>query len=86
MTDNSYDNLFEGKFITDIERDTKKIPKENIFIDKIVKNTDTREYTDSISKSKILYGFINNKYLLITSGPNSFMDIKDSLINQNILR
>jgi len=28
LTDNSYDNLFEGKFITDIERDTKKIPKE----------------------------------------------------------
>lgn len=59
---------------------------ENIFIDKILKNSDTREYTDSVTKSKIIYGFINNKYLLITSGYNSYINIKERLINQNTLR
>lgn len=56
------------------------------FIDKIIKNHDIREYVDNQTNTTIVYGFINNKYLLITSGESSFIDIKDRLLKENISR
>ncbi len=58
----------------------------NIFVDRIIKNQDIRQYTDSENKVDIFYGFINKKYLLITSGESSFTNTKDRLLKDNILR
>lgn len=66
----------------------KKYSKKNTvgFVDKILKNYDIREYIRNEDNTDIIYGFINNKYLLITSGESSFIDIKDRLLKENIPR
>lgn len=66
----------------------KKYMKKNTvgFVDRILKNYDIREYVKNEDNVDIVYGFINNKYLLITSGESSFIDIKDRLLKENILR
>lgn len=69
---------------TDIIFYSKK--NTNGFVDKILKNYDIREYVNNESNLNIVYGFINNKYLLITSGESSFIDIKDRLLKENISR
>lgn len=56
------------------------------FVDRVLKNYDIREYVNNESSVNIIYGFINNKYLLITSGESSFIDIKDRLLKENIPR
>jgi hypothetical protein len=58
----------------------------NVFIDRILKNHDIREYVKNSENTHIIYGFINNKFLLITSGETSFINIKDRLLKENILR
>ncbi len=67
---------------------TKKYYKNNtkVFVDRILKNYDIREYVDNESNVNIVYGFINNKFLLITSGDQSFLDIKNRLLKENISR
>ncbi len=67
---------------------TKKYYKNNtkVFVDRILKNYDIREYVDNESNTNIIYGFINNKFLLITSGDQSFLDIKNRLLKENISR
>jgi len=57
-----------------------------VFVDKILKNYDIRTYVKNSDNLTIIYGFINNKYLLITSGESSFIDIKDRLLKENISR
>jgi hypothetical protein len=57
-----------------------------VFVDRVLKNYDIREYIKNSDNSHIIYGFINSKYLLITSGESSFIDIKDRLLKDNILR
>lgn len=66
----------------------KKYYKNNtkVFVDRVLKNYDIREYVDNESNINIVYGFINNKYLLITSGDQSFLDIKNRLLKENISR
>ncbi len=75
---------------TDVSTTTvdKKYNKKNTigFVDKVLKNYDIREYVNNESNEDIIYGFINNKYLLITSGESSFIDIKDRLLKENIPR
>jgi hypothetical protein len=56
------------------------------FVDRILKNQDIREYVKNEDNLNIIYGFINNKYLLITSGETSFIDIRDRLLKENIVR
>ncbi|MES2623459.1 MAG: hypothetical protein V4576_03560 [Patescibacteria group bacterium] len=56
------------------------------FSDKVVKNIDTRVYTDPQRGVQIMYGFINKKYLLITSGENSFVDVMNKLLVKSVLR
>jgi hypothetical protein len=56
------------------------------FTDRILKNYDIREYIRNTDDIHIIYGFINNKFLLITSGESSFVDIKDRLIKESISR
>jgi hypothetical protein len=67
---------------------TSTLTRQNteIFVDRILKNYDIREYINNDSGVDIIYGFINNKYLLITSGESSFIDIKDRLLKENISR
>lgn len=57
-----------------------------IFIDRLLKNYDIREYVNNTNNADIIYGFINNKFLLITSGESSFLDIKNRLLKENIQR
>lgn len=57
-----------------------------VFVDKIIKNQDIRQYIDNENNSEILYGFINKKYLLITTGESSFNNTKDRLLKDNIVR
>jgi hypothetical protein len=66
----------------------KKYLKENtrVFVDRVLKNYDTREYINNENNMTIIYGFINNKFLLITSGESSFLDIKNRLLKENIPR
>ena len=56
------------------------------FIDRTLKNYDIREFVDNNTNTDIIYGFINNKFLLITSGESSFIDIKNRLLKENIVR
>jgi hypothetical protein len=56
------------------------------FMDKVTKNIDTRVYTDPVKGVQITYGFINKKYLLITAGESSFVDILNKLLVKNVLR
>ncbi len=67
---------------------TIKYRKSNtpVFIDKILKNYDIREYVSNENNLDIIYAFINNKYLLITSGETSFIDIKNRLLKENVAR
>ena len=58
----------------------------NIFIDRILKNYDIREYIRNSDNTHILYGFINNKFLLITTGDDSFINIKDRLLREDVSR
>jgi hypothetical protein len=58
----------------------------NIFVDRVFKNHDIREYVNNSNNITIIYGFINNKFLLITSGESSFLDIKNRLLKENIAR
>jgi hypothetical protein len=58
----------------------------DVFTDRILKNQDIREYVNNESNTTLIYGFINNKYLVITSGESSFIDIRDRLLKQNIVR
>jgi hypothetical protein len=58
----------------------------NIFTDRVLKNYDIREYVKNDISTNIIYGFINNKFLLITSGESSFIDIKNRLLKENIQR
>ena len=66
----------------------KKYNKKNTagFVDRVLKNYDIREYVSNENNEDIIYGFINNKDLLITSGESSFIDIKDRLLKENIPR
>lgn len=56
------------------------------FVDKVIKNIDTRTYIDEVKGVRVTYGFINRQYLLITSGENAFVDIVNKLLINNILR
>lgn len=56
------------------------------FTDKVIKNIDTRTYIDTVKGTQVTYGFINRQYLLITSGENSFTDILNKLLINNVLR
>ena len=62
---------------------TSSVPK---FTDRVIKNIDARTYTDTQKGITITYGFINRKYLFITSGENSFTDIVNNLLVKNVLR
>jgi hypothetical protein len=66
----------------------KKYLKNNtdMFVDRVLKNYDIREYVNNENNINIIYGFINNKFLLITSGESSFLDIKNRLLKENIPR
>lgn len=84
-------NIISTSTISSAASSTKnedKYYKKNtdIFIDKILKNHDIREYVKNEDNTDIIYGFINNKFLLITSGESSFIDIKNRLLKENILR
>jgi hypothetical protein len=59
---------------------------EGKFVDKVIKNIDTRVYVDTKKNTKIVYGIVNKRYLLITSGEESFINILDKLIINSILR
>lgn len=68
---------------------TKATTTKNLtpkFVDKVIKNIDVRTYTDPEKGTQITYGFINRQYLLITSGENSFADILNKLLINNVLR
>ncbi len=65
---------------------TTTTPDTGVFLDKTLKNYDIRKYTKNSDNLSIIYGFINNKYILITSGESSFIDIKDRLLKENITR
>ncbi len=56
------------------------------FKDVVIKNTDTRVYTDEDGIIQFVYGFINKDYLIISGGIESFVEIKERLLNKNILR
>ena len=56
------------------------------FVDKVVKNIDVRSYIDPVKGTQIMYGFVNKKYLVITSGEAAFADIINKLTVNNILR
>lgn len=56
------------------------------FTDKVLRNTDSRVYTDELGKVKVVYGFINKEYLIITAGTESFLDVKTRLLNNITLR
>ncbi len=64
----------------------KEASTNGIFIDTVIKNIDVRTYIDPIKGTRIVYGFINKEYLLITSGESSFIDIVNKLTINNILR
>lgn len=82
----------EVKNVTAVEASTTTPEKiyakkdTGVFVDRVLKNYDIREYIKNSDNSHIIYGFINSKYLLITSGESSFIDIKDRLLKDNILR
>ena len=77
----------ESNAITSTTTEKKYSKKNtNVFVDKVLKNYDVREYINNENNEDIIYGFINNKYLLITSGESSFIDIKDRLLKENIPR
>ncbi len=59
---------------------------ENKFFDQVIKNIDTRMYVDENANMTLVYGFINKEYLLITGGPDSFIDIRNKILTKNILR
>ncbi len=73
---------------TNTDKIVKNYSKKNtiVFVDKILKNQDIREYVNNENNINIIYGFVNNKYLLITSGETSFLSIKDRLLKENITR
>lgn len=56
------------------------------FRDRIIRNTDARVYTDEYNTVKLVYGFINKEYLIITSGVESFIEIKTRILNDITLR
>ncbi len=61
--------------------------KETVgFIDRTLKNYDIREYVNNTNNINLIYGFLNNRFLLITSGESSFIDIKNRLLKENIIR
>lgn len=63
-----------------------KSGEEKRFADQVIKNIDTRVYTDSANNLTVVYGIINKEYLLITAGVDSFIDIRNKLLSKNILR
>ncbi len=56
------------------------------FKDKVLRNTDTRIDSDQDGTVHFVYGFINKEYLLITGGEESFVSIRDRLLNNSTLR
>lgn len=83
VTDVIQKNIDQNSTSTDI---LYKKKNSNVFTDRIFKNNDIREYNNNEYSMNIVYGFINNKFLIITSGESSFIDIKDRLLKQNIIR
>ncbi len=81
-------DIFKGNNIETQSTTTIKYKNADTinFIDKVIKNHDVREYIKNSDDLTIVYGFINNKYVLITSGESSFIDIKDRLLKENISR
>ena len=81
-------DIFKGNNIETQSTTTIKYKNADTinFIDKVIKNHDVREYVKNSDDLTIVYGFINNKYVLITSGESSFIDIKDRLLKENISR
>ncbi len=65
---------------------TTSLPATPKFVDKVIKNIDTRTYTDTVKGTTVTYGFINREYLLITSGESSFADIVNILLVKRVLR
>jgi hypothetical protein len=99
ITNNTVNNVSRSTLSTSTENSSttvsttsvvnnKKYYKKNTvgFIDRTLKNYDIREYVSNENNSDIIYGFINNQFLLITSGEESFLDIKDRLLKENIVR
>jgi hypothetical protein len=86
-TASSINNAATTSSSTTQVQNIKYIKKNTIgFVDRILKNQDIREYVNNENNINIIYGFINNKYLLITSGETSFIDIRDRLLKENIVR
>lgn len=75
-----------GIFIGNNQISTSTESDTGVFLDKTLKNYDIRKYVKNSDNSTIIYGFINNKYILITSGEASFIDIKDRLLKESISR
>lgn len=73
---------------SNLEITEKKYYKKDtdVFVDRVFKNHDIREYVNNSNNITLIYGFINNKFLLITSGESSFLDIKNRLLKENIVR
>ncbi|MEN9604586.1 MAG: hypothetical protein RJB39_271 [Candidatus Parcubacteria bacterium] len=61
-------------------------PVQPGFKDRVLRNTDTRVYTDATGAIQFVYGFINKDYLIISGGVESFINIKTRLLNDNTLR
>lgn len=84
---NTNDTIKATTSSTSTDPERKYLNKDtNTFIDRILKNYDIREYVGNADNVHIIYGFINNKFLLITSGESSFIDIKDRLLKESISR
>jgi len=54
---------------------TKNMASHGEFKDRIVKNIDVREYIDGYGKIVLLYSFISNDKLIITSSEETLQEI-----------
>ncbi len=79
-------DMFNDYTASSTENISYSSPSGSVFKDRLLKNTDTRVDADQDGSIHLVYGFINKEYLLITSGTESFLSVRDRLLNKNTLR
>lgn len=79
-------DIFTDYTASSTESSVYNLSQNSKFSDKLIQNIDTRVDTDESNSIRFVYGFINKEYLVITTGVESFANIKDRLLNKNTLR
>jgi hypothetical protein len=94
----SFENAFpgmlgwEGRLVEDLmpifisREELQDIPTISEFKDKTIQNHDTRILRDSSGKIVLLYGFFDNKMLIITDNEESFRTILNRLQSEKLSR